>query len=83
MLTEEEILEGARVGRSLPIVTLPIWDMVDQRRFGAMPFGLRSGNKRGNNGKGKHDVSETHVQGKEWASHGESNPDPSNSPLLR
>jgi len=33
-LTEEEILEGARVGRKLSILDLPVWDMVDLATFG-------------------------------------------------
>ena len=33
-LTEEEILEGAKIGRGLSILDLPVWDMVDLATFG-------------------------------------------------
>jgi len=82
-ITDTERRQAMEMGRSLPVYCGDLWSLVDQRRFGPMSFPQRGGNKRGNNGQGKHDVSEAHVQGEKWASHGESNPDPSNSPLLR
>ena len=33
-LTEEEIQEGAKIGRGLSILDLPVWDMVDLATFG-------------------------------------------------
>jgi hypothetical protein len=34
-LTEEEILEGERIGRALEFISLPVWDQVDLATFGA------------------------------------------------
>ncbi len=33
-LTEEEILEGARIGRELQFIDIPVWDQVDLATFG-------------------------------------------------
>ena len=33
-LTEEEILEGARIGRALEFISMPVWDQVDLETFG-------------------------------------------------
>jgi len=33
-LTDEEILEGAKIGRKLLILDLPVWDQVDLATFG-------------------------------------------------